>query len=117
MRQLQIAYLARQSNFMILHVSRKISLNHFLTLWISLYICSFRYAIKIILERCMLRSWVQIPPCPFLSVVQLLHCFEFIIGSCRTKSLGNVLVKFNRKKFDDMLFGTLRLYICQLPLM
>jgi hypothetical protein len=31
-----------------------------------------------------LRSWVQLPPSPFLSVVQLLYWFEFIFGYCRT---------------------------------
>jgi hypothetical protein len=33
-----------------------------------------------------LRSWVQIPPGPLFTVVQLRHCFEFNFGKCRTKS-------------------------------
>ena len=34
----------------------------------------------------LLRSWVQIPPGPFLSVRGLRYCFELVLGSCRTKS-------------------------------
>jgi hypothetical protein len=33
----------------------------------------------------LLRSWVQIPPGPFLSVVQLRYYFEFNLDNCRTK--------------------------------
>jgi hypothetical protein len=36
-----------------------------------------------------LRSWVQIPPGPFLSVVQLRYYFEFNLDNCRTKKLDN----------------------------
>ena len=35
-----------------------------------------------------LRSWVQLPPGPFLPVVQLRYCFELDFGKCRTKSLA-----------------------------
>jgi hypothetical protein len=31
-----------------------------------------------------LRSWVQLPPGPFLSVVQLRYYFEFNLDNCRT---------------------------------
>jgi hypothetical protein len=37
--------------------------------------------------RKQLRSWVQIPPGPFLSVVQLRYYFELMLGDCETKTL------------------------------
>jgi hypothetical protein len=33
-----------------------------------------------------LRSWVQIPPGPFLSVLEIRYCFELILMSWRTNS-------------------------------
>jgi hypothetical protein len=36
----------------------------------------------------LLRSWVQIPPGPFLSVRELRYYFEFNLDNCRTKSLA-----------------------------
>ena len=42
---------------------------------------------EITIEGIMLRSWVQIPPGPLLSVVQLLYCFERVFDECRTKIL------------------------------
>ena len=33
-----------------------------------------------------LRSWVQIPPCPLLTVLEIRYCFEFIFSYCRTDS-------------------------------
>jgi len=33
-----------------------------------------------------MRSWVQLPPSPFLSVVQLRYYFEFNLDNCRTNS-------------------------------
>jgi hypothetical protein len=36
----------------------------------------------------MLRSWVQIPPGPFLTVVQIRYCYELYFNNCRTKSLA-----------------------------
>ena len=33
-----------------------------------------------------LRSWVPLPPGPFLSVVQLRYYFEIVLGHCRTNS-------------------------------
>ena len=33
-----------------------------------------------------MRSWVPLPPGPFLSVVQLRHYFEFNLDNCRTNS-------------------------------
>jgi hypothetical protein len=34
----------------------------------------------------VLRSWVQIPPGPFLPVVQLRYWFEIVFDNCRTNS-------------------------------
>jgi hypothetical protein len=34
----------------------------------------------------LLRSWVQIPPGPFLSVVQIRYCSEIDFNNCRTNS-------------------------------
>ena len=34
----------------------------------------------------VLRSWVQLPPGPFLSVVQIRHYFELDFNNCRTNS-------------------------------
>jgi hypothetical protein len=45
----------------------------------------------------LLRSWVQIPPGPFLSVVQLRHYFEFNLDSCRT-NLAATRMEKNEKK-------------------
>ena len=36
-----------------------------------------------------LRSWVQLPPGPFLSVVQLRYYFEFNLDNCLTKPPTN----------------------------
>ncbi|MFL6486834.1 MAG: hypothetical protein ACJ71D_09035, partial [Nitrososphaera sp.] len=33
------------------------------------------------------RSWVQIPPGPFLSVLEIRYYFEIVFGDCRTKIL------------------------------
>ena len=41
---------------------------------------------KSLLRPSLLRSWVQLPPGPFLSVVQLRYYFELISWRCRTKS-------------------------------
>jgi hypothetical protein len=38
----------------------------------------------------VLRSWVQIPPGPFLSVRELRYCFELILNKCRTNSAGSL---------------------------
>ena len=35
-----------------------------------------------------LRSWVQIPPGPFLTVRELWYCFELVLGGCPTKPLA-----------------------------
>ena len=48
----------------------------------------YYYKVGTWLERVLLRSWVQIPPGPFLSVVQLRYWFEFIFGYGRTKALA-----------------------------
>ena len=50
---------------------------------------SSKLSIKVLIgsgfnESC-LRSWVQLPPGPFLPVVQLRYCFELDFGDCRTK--------------------------------
>jgi hypothetical protein len=37
-----------------------------------------------------LRSWVQIPPGPFLSVMKVRHWFEFNLDNCRTKTLFEI---------------------------
>jgi hypothetical protein len=34
----------------------------------------------------LLRSWVQIPPGPFLSVLEIRYYFEIVFGYCRTNS-------------------------------
>jgi hypothetical protein len=34
----------------------------------------------------LLRSWVQIPPGPLLSVLEIRYCFELDFGKCRTNS-------------------------------
>jgi hypothetical protein len=34
--------------------------------------------------ECWLRSWVQLPPGPFLTVVQIRHYFELDFNNCRT---------------------------------
>ena len=39
----------------------------------------------------MLRSWVQIPPGPSLSVVQLRYWFEIVLRSCGQKSIEMVM--------------------------
>jgi hypothetical protein len=31
-----------------------------------------------------LRSWVQLPPGPFLPALEIRYCFEFNLGKCRT---------------------------------
>jgi hypothetical protein len=51
--------------------------------------CLFRWVKKIILESAAveLRSWVQIPPGPFLSARELRYYFEFDLDDCRTKTL------------------------------
>jgi hypothetical protein len=61
----------------------------------------------------VLRSWVQIPPGPFLSVVQLRYWIEFILDYWRTNSAA--MPPSYRKKFFDgeMEFSTIRLYISQ----
>ncbi|MGH9927143.1 MAG: hypothetical protein ACRD5B_17390, partial [Nitrososphaeraceae archaeon] len=33
----------------------------------------------------LLRSWVPLPPSPFLPVIELRHYFELVLGSCPTK--------------------------------
>jgi hypothetical protein len=38
-------------------------------------------------EESLLRSWVQIPPGPFLSVREIRYWFGFIFDECRTKCL------------------------------
>jgi hypothetical protein len=38
------------------------------------------------LRKLLLRSWVQLPPGPFLPVVQILYYFEFDFGYCPTNS-------------------------------
>ena len=39
-----------------------------------------------------LRSWVQIPPGPFLSVLEIRYYFEFILDNCRTNSAAMPMV-------------------------
>jgi hypothetical protein len=39
-----------------------------------------------------LRSWVQIPPGPFLSARELRYYFKFNLGSCRTKTLATPIL-------------------------
>jgi hypothetical protein len=46
----------------------------------------------------LLRSWVQIPPGPFLPVREVRYYFEFNLDNCPTKSPSNTLDKFDRKK-------------------
>jgi hypothetical protein len=36
-------------------------------------------------KTCWLRSWVQLPPGPFLSVLEIRYYFELILGSCQIK--------------------------------
>jgi hypothetical protein len=55
---------------------------------------SFRCVIKIILDGFVLRSWVQIPPGPFLSVRELRHYFELDFDNCRTKPEAMVFQSF-----------------------
>ena len=38
----------------------------------------------IIHKTLKLRSWVQIPPGPLLTVLELRYYFELVLGSCRT---------------------------------
>ena len=40
---------------------------------------------------CLLRSWVQLPPGPFLSARELRYYFELIFGGCRTKFLMHLI--------------------------
>ena len=37
---------------------------------------------------CALRSWVQIPPGPFLLILEIRYYYEFNLDNCRTKSLA-----------------------------
>jgi hypothetical protein len=47
--------------------------------------------ISLFLVLTLLRSWVHsIPPGPLFPVVQLRHCFEFILDNCRTDSLASM---------------------------
>jgi hypothetical protein len=41
-----------------------------------------------------LRSWVQLPPGPFFTVVQLRYYFECIFGHCRTKPPTNQVTTY-----------------------
>jgi hypothetical protein len=58
-----------------------------------------------------LGSWVQIPPGPFLSVVQIRYYLELVLSSCRTNSAAmpmpypifvrHCLKKIVKKKKED----------------
>jgi hypothetical protein len=37
----------------------------------------------------VLRSWVQIPPGPFLSMREIRYCFKLVLGGCQTKPLAS----------------------------
>jgi hypothetical protein len=39
-----------------------------------------------------LRSWVQLPPSPFLSARELRYCFELVLGGCRAEYLAMLLM-------------------------
>jgi hypothetical protein len=41
-----------------------------------------------------LRSWVQLPPGPFLPVVQIRYCFEFNLDNCLTKPPTNQVTTY-----------------------
>jgi hypothetical protein len=41
-----------------------------------------------------LRSWVQLPPGPFFTVVQLRYYFECIFGHCQTKPPTNQVTTY-----------------------
>ena len=48
-----------------------------------------------ILEGCReLRSWVPLPPSPFLPVVQLRYYFEFYLDNCSTKPPTNQVTTY-----------------------
>jgi hypothetical protein len=39
-----------------------------------------------------LRSWVQLPPGPFLSVMKVRHWFEFNLDNCRTNPAATLML-------------------------
>ena len=53
-----------------------------------------------------LRSWVQLPPGPFLITRELQHYFERVIESCRTKPISSS--RSTRKTITKELFRHLR---------
>jgi hypothetical protein len=49
-------------------------------------------------RRALLRSWVQIPPGPFLSTRELRYWFEPVLGSCGTECSDTVGLSIRTKK-------------------
>jgi hypothetical protein len=54
--------------------------SHVVSSWLQLSIGGSRELPR----EALLRSWVQIPPGPPLSVLEIRHWFEFILDNCRT---------------------------------
>ena len=62
------------------------------------------------------RSWVQIPPGPFLTASELRYIIEFNFGYCRTKSLVMPYPTFVRQKLKFLSFVSGQLSRYRFPL-
>jgi hypothetical protein len=60
----------------------------------------------------MLRSWVPLPPGPFLPSSRIRYYFEFDLGYCRTNSAAMLLTNpIEKEVFDKKMFDTTRFRI------
>ena len=51
----------------------------------------------------VLRSWVQIPPGPFLPVLEIRYCFELDFNNCWTDSAADEIIKYAKEKAIDLI--------------